>query len=717
MSAQSLTVRPALSTFTSTLGYLTRPLQVLRSYQRSDLRADLIAGLTVGFILLPQSLVFAVMAGLPPQMGIYSAIVAAIVGALWGSSSHLQTGPTNTSSLLVLSTLVPIAVIGSPEYIAAAGVLAVLVGLLRLGLGLLRLGLLVNFVSDSVVVGFTSGAGLLIIISQLRALLRLSFPDSAELTFTLRNIFGHAPETHLPSLAIGLGTVVVILLLQRINRKLPGPLLAILLSSAVVAVLNLTEKGVKVIGAMQGGLPPLAKLPLFNLELIGQLSFGALAIAAIGLVEAMSITRSLSAQTRQRSDANQEFVGQGMASALAGLFSGYACSGSFNRSVALLQSGGRTAIASTMAGVFVLIASSLLTFVMAAIPLPALAGVLMVNAASMINAGEMLRIWRSVRVEGLIMLITFLGTLLLPLHFAVLTGILMSLAYYLLRTSFPRVLSVLPDEEFKHLIHQPDKPQCPQLAVIEILGDLYFGAVNHVEDTILANKIANPDQRYLLLRMQNVQHLDISGIHMLESVVEAYRSSGGDVYLVKVRPDVMERMQATDFVDLLGADHYLDEDGAIAHIFYRVLDPAICIYECEVRAFSECQNLPRPTYQVDIPFRFASPAHGFATVSAEALHAELRGISPPQVLDVRESREFRRGHIPQARNIPLPRLLEQPPVLSADADLVCVSRSARRSRLAVEFLYGQGYTRLRVLDGGMVAWEAAALLEAIEDFS
>ncbi|MGH7463032.1 MAG: SulP family inorganic anion transporter, partial [Longimicrobiales bacterium] len=291
--------------------YFLRPLHILRAYRRSNLQPDVVAGLTVAVILLPQGIAYALIAELPPQAGLYTAIVAAIVGALWGSSNHLQTGPTNAASLLVLSIVLVVAAPGSPEFMATAGLMAVMVGLFRLVMGLARLGMLVNFVSDSVIVGFTAGAGVLISVNQLRPLLRLDFPTSSELGEIAQNVVSHLPETHWPSLALGLGTIALIVLLRRLNSKWPGPLIGMMCAAVVVGLVGLEQQGVKVIGQLPRGLPPLAQLPLFDLERIGQLSTGALAIAAIGLVEAMSIARSIASQTGQRLDNNQEFVGQG----------------------------------------------------------------------------------------------------------------------------------------------------------------------------------------------------------------------------------------------------------------------------------------------------------------------------------------------------------------------------------------------------------------------
>ena len=298
-----------LTTIRSNLSFFARPAQILRGYRKENLRPDLIAGLTVAVVLLPQAVAYATIAQVPPEVGLYTAIVAAIVGALWGSSNQLHTGPTSTASLLVFASLLTLAEPGSPRFLAAAGVIAVMVGLFSLLMGVAHLGMLVNFVSDSVIIGFTAGAGVLIWISQLSSLLRLDFPSSPSLLVTLQNALKHLPETHGLSLAIGLGVIVVIVILRRVNRQLPGPLIGMVIASILVGGLGWSAQGIKIIGKLPGGLPPLTSLPLFDLDLIGQLAGSALAIGAIGLVEAMSVARSIASQTGQRLNSNQEFIG------------------------------------------------------------------------------------------------------------------------------------------------------------------------------------------------------------------------------------------------------------------------------------------------------------------------------------------------------------------------------------------------------------------------
>jgi SulP family sulfate permease len=712
--------RPDINTLRTVSGYFVQPIRLLRTYQREFLRADLIAGATVGVVSLPQGIAFALLAGLPPAMGIYTSIIAAIVGALWGSSNHLSTGPTNSSALLVFSVLLPVAIPGSALYISAAGMLAVMAGALRVVMGMARLGVLVNFVSDSVIVGFTAGAGVLIMVGQMRALLGLQFPSSPRLVDTATNLALHVQDIHLLSALLGVGTIVAAVLIKRFRKSLPAPLLAMGLAALVVAIFQLPQYGVAVLESLTRELPPLASLPLLDFDLIGDLSTGALAVAVIGLVEAMSIARAISAQTGQRLDSNQEFIGQGLANVAAGAFTGFPSSGSFNRSALNLESGAQTPLASVFSGLIVLVVVFLFAPLAVYVPLSSIAALLIISAYSMINRKEMARIWQGTKGDRLIMIVTLSATLLLPLQFAVLTGVLMSLVYYIWNTSLPRVYPVVPDPHFMHLVHQVDaagalrRPSCPQLNILEIQGDLYFGAAPHVEDVIVRSHEQQPQQRYLLLRMVSVTQIDISGIHMLESMVRSYREQGGDVFLVRVQEPIFEFMQSTGFVELLGSDHFLDDDTAISQLFYHVLDPAVCIYECEFKVFKECQNLPKQTLPAGLTLHTDQPTQPAPGVTAHMLWDQMHAPVPPLIYDVREPREFQRAHIPQSHLLPLPRVLTEAVALPRDQRIVLACRTGRRSLRAAQALTQQGYSNVAVLEGGLVAWEAAGLLEAVD---
>jgi SulP family sulfate permease len=602
----------------------------------------------------------------------------------------------------------------SPTFVLAAGMLAVMVGVFQLVLGVAGLGVLVNFVSHSVVVGFTAGAGVLIAVKQLREFLGLQF-SSHNLIETITEIFIHLPQTHLPTLALGVGTVVIIVGLRQINRNLPGPLIAMIVASGLVWLLGLDEAGVAVIGKLPTGLPPVARLPLFDLDLIARLSTGAVAVGAIGLVETTAIARSIATQTGQRLDSNQEFVGQGLSNISVGFLTGYPCAGSFSRSAVNHRANAQTRMSAIFSGVFVLVAMFALAPLAVYLPRTALAGVLIVTAYGMVDKAEIARIWRSTRGDALIMMVTLLGTLFLELEFAVLAGILLSMAIYIVTTSIPQVFAVLPGQDFKHFAKkEPGQNECPQLGIIKISGDLYFGAVNHVEEAILQQLTNNPEQRYLLLRMQGINHCDFSGIHMLESIQKSCRDRGGDLYFMKVQDRILDFMKSTGFYDEIGPQNFLEEEEAIGYLFHKILDPAICIYECDERVFRECQKLPKRRFPTEIPLLTEVPDGAVRQVTAPELWQTLKSELPPIVIDVREPREFSQGHIAQAQLVPLPQLLSEALHLPEEQPIVMVCRGGRRSARAAYALMNRGYHNVAMVQGGMLAWEAANLLEAVD---
>ena len=648
-------------------------------------------------------------------MGLYAAVVGALLGALWGSSDQIHTGPTNANSLLVFGALAGVVATNSTEFIIAAGLMAVMVGVMQLLIGLLRLGVVVNFVSHSVIVGFATGAGILIGINQLGPLVKLTLRRE-HLHETIIAFVTNLPEAHVESALIGVGTMIVILFLQRFAPKIPAALTSMVLASIVVFAFQLDQAGVIVIGQLPSGLPPFSPLPIFDFELIGRLSPGALAVGAIGLVQSIAISRSVAAQTGQRLDSNQEFVGLGIANIVTGFFSGFAVAGSFSRTAVNYKADAKSPMASIISGVFVLIAMLVLGPLATYLPRSALAGLLIAIAYNMIDKEEIKRIWESKGGDAAIMAVTMIGTLLLPIEVAVLIGIILSLTLYVLRTSTPKVHAVLPDKKYQHFFLQPDKEQCPQIGIIEILGDLYFGAVHHVEEFVLDHLSKNPGHRYLIIRMHHVNHCDFSGIHLLENIMRVLRERGGDVFLVRVNPRVSSLMESTHFDDAIGPNHILDEDEMIDYIFHHVLDPAVCIYECPVRVFKECQNLPKRNYVAGIPRLSEVPQDSVMTVSAsllwEQIHDEQSNVKP-YVVDVREPREYKRNHIIEAHSIPLSDILSEDVKLPNDQPIVLVCRSGRRSRRAAYALQGIGCMNVFILEGGMAQWEAAGLLEAV----
>jgi len=689
---------------------LARPVEILRSYKLARLRPDSVAGLTVAVVAIPQSIAYASIAGLPPSYGLYAAAVAAIVGSLWGSSRFLATGPTNAISILVLSILTPLAAIGSAEYLMAASVMAVMVGVFCVAFGFAGMGVLVNFASRAVLLGFTAGAGVLIAAGQLKNLLRLDIPRTPHLWHSMVAVVEHASETHLPSVLLGLGTLAAMIVISKLSSRLPSALMALTGAGVFVAVAGVERLGVAVVGQIPRQMPHLTTFSLemmWDDDLIGALVMGAMAVAAMGLVEAVSIAREISRQSGERLDINQELVGQGMANIAAGVFSGYACSGSFTRSAINYQSGARTQLSGVFCGVFVL--AGVLAFGPAAAFLPraGLAGMIMVIAYRMVDWHGVRRVLRTSPSETGIMASTFVATLVFPLEFAVLAGVILSLAIYIYKSSLPTVHTVVPDATFRHFVERDDAPCCNQLGVINIRGALFFGAASHVEDELLGNYEENPGQNHLLLRMHGVHQCDLAGIDVLEGIVRLYRDAGGDVFLVQVRPEVRQIMKASGFEDLIGEDHFLKQEEAIDWLFEKVIDPAVCIYECEHRVFAECQPLEKHPYDIRLPAyptRFRYPELQLTVPEfVDALRANRKeGV----LIDVREHEEYVQGHIAGAELIPLRHIIEDAERLPRNRPILLICRSGRRSTRAMHWLLGLGFENVANLKGGLLSWKA-----------
>lgn len=690
--------------------YFTRPVEVLRGVRRTSLRFDVVAGLTVAVVAIPQSIAYAAIAGLPPAVGLYAACVASVVGALWGSSRHLSTGPTNASSLLVLSVLAPLFAVGSPEFVIAAGAMAVLAGLCRIVFAFAGMGVLVNFASRAVLMGFTAGAAVLIAAGQAKTLLRLDVPRSAHLHHTLLGVAARIGDTHLPSLAIGVGTLVVAALLQRFARRLPGALVALIAAGGVIATLGAERLGVAVVGEIPRALPSVTDLRvpwLLDGEIFGALLAGAMAVAALGLAEAISIAREIARQSGDRIDINQELVGQGVANVATGLLGGYPSSGSFTRSAVNFQAGARTHLAGALCGLFVLAAIFAFGPLAAYLPQAALAGLILLIAARMPDWGGMKRVLHTSRTEAGIMAVTCVATLTLPLEFAILCGIIMSLTIYIYQSSMPTVHPVVPDDTFRHFVERPGEPQCPQLAVVNIRGALFFGAVAHVEDALLENLEYNPGQHFLLLRMHGVSHCDLSGIDALEGIVRLYRDTGGDVYIVQAREPVRELMLASGFEELLGSDHFLEQENAIDFLFERVIDPGVCCYECEHRVFAECQPLHKHLYDARLPTYGGPVSHPDRHLNVREFEDAIASSGGQAlIVDVREPEEYHAGRVPGASLVPLRSFIERARDLPHDRPIYLVCRSGRRSTRALHWLMEMGFDRVYNLKGGILSWKA-----------
>ena len=403
------------------------------------LRADLLAGAVGAMIVLPQAVAFATLAGLPPEYGLYGAMLPAVVGALWGSSWHLVSGPTNATSLMVFASLGALAVPFSPEYIRLVLTLSLMIGLIKLGLGLARLGALVNFISTTVVIGFTAGAGLLIVAAQLKNFFGIPVPASASFGTTIAAFVEHFGEFDRWALSVGCVTLLAALAAKRWLARVPY-MLAGMIGGGVFAF-ALARAGVArvpTIGTLPSAIPTLS-LPDFSAGTWRTLAPIALALTVIGLTEAVASARAVTARSGQRIDGNQEFIGQGLANIVGAFTSSYPTSGSFNRTSANYEAGAKTPLASVFAAVILLLVVVLVAPLAAYLPLATMAALLFIIAFGLIDLPRIREIVRTSRSETLVLAVTFLATLLVQLEFAIMVGVLFSLFAYLNRTTHPAI--------------------------------------------------------------------------------------------------------------------------------------------------------------------------------------------------------------------------------------------------------------------------------------
>jgi len=561
---------------------------------RDTLRADAIAGLVGALVVLPQGVAYATLAGMPPEYGLYCAMLPAIVAALWGSSWHQISGPTNALSLVVFATIAPLAMPGTAPYIELVLTLTLMVGLLQFGMGAARLGALVNFISHTVVVGFTAGAGLLIIAAQLKNFFGVPIPSGTGFFETL-NAFARRVGSLDPWItATAAATLIVAIAARRFVPRIPYMIVAMLAGGLIGYALAATGMAkVPVVGALPSGIPSLS-LPSFDPEDWRKLFPTALALTVLGLTEAVSIARAVAVKSGQRIDGNQEFVGQGLSNIVGAFSSAYPSSGSFNRSGVNYEAGARTPLSAVFSAVLLLLVLLAVAPLAAYLPLAVMAALLFVVAWGLIDTDEMRRIARASRGEAVVLALTFLATLAIQLEFAIFVGVLASLLVYLNRTTHPELTSVAPDPSasLRRFVPvaaagSPGPAECPQLALLRVDGSLFFGAAEHVRDEIEAARSARPERRHLLLIGSRINFIDVAGGQLLVHEAKLTRDAGSALYLSNLKPAVREVLERGSFLDEFGRDHVFDTKGeAIARI-YAGLDSERC-RTCTVRIFSEC---------------------------------------------------------------------------------------------------------------------------------
>jgi SulP family sulfate permease len=554
------------------------------------IRADLIAGITVALVLIPQSMAYAQLAGLPAYFGLYASFLPVMVAALWGSSKQLGTGPVAVVSLLTavavgtaLQSQLPAIGVDSINamtqeqliefYVPLAVMLTLLVGLFQFSLGVLKLGVVVNFLSHPVIVGFTNAAAMVIGLSQLNKIFGVTKERS---DFFLGDIWGvlqQIGDTHMITLVMGVLAFAIMMGTKKYLPKLPGVLLAVVITTVLSFVMGFQGMGGAVVGEIPEGLPSISA-PTINLEVLGILFTSAIVISLVGFMEAISIAKAMAAKTKDRIDPNQELIGQGLANIVGSFSQAYPASGSFSRSAVNLNAGARTGMSSVYTAALVLITLLFLTPLLYHLPKAVLAAVIMMAVVGLINFKAFKHAWVANKHDGVASVTTFVATLGFAPHLdkGIMIGALLALGLYLYSTMKPRVaiLGRYADGTLRDIrVH--DLPQDKRIVVLRFDGSLYFANVSYFEEAILEALCERPDVQYLLVVGDAINSIDASGEEMMHQLVSRLKDNGITLVFSGLKRQIHQVMHRTGLFGHIGAENiHPDEDMAIDFIYHRL---------------------------------------------------------------------------------------------------------------------------------------------------
>jgi SulP family sulfate permease len=565
-------------------------LSWLKSYQIPFLHRDVLAGLTVAVVLIPQAMAYAMLAGMPPVHGLYAAAITPFIAALWGSLSQLATGPIAIMSLLVLTTLSPLAEPGSTQFVQLAFLLAFLVGVLYLGVGFLRLGELMSFISHSAVKGFTSAAALIISATQLPHLLGISVSRHEFIFPMLVDIAKNLFNLHIFTFVVGAVAFGIIHGIKKFRPHFPAGLLALVVTTSAVWLFQLQEKGVAIIGKIPSGLPHFI-LPPLDYETTVSLLGPAIVIALVSFAETYSVGKAISAETKQKVNVDQEFIGQGLANLIGSFFQSYPVSGSFSRSAINFATGAKTGISSVVSSLVVVLALLFLTPLLRYIPKAALAALVISAVLLLFHPREVFKLWRLNHHDGIVALAVFVLCLLTKPDYALLIGVMISLVYFLWKTMHPRIVRVTKDPAYNMFVNADvhDKPSCPQILHLRSDNVMYFGNAEYTTDHMLERLAEqNTPVKFLLLDLQAVTYIDMTGIDALQALQEEIGAKKNQLALMGVHLPVMHVFKTSGFYEKLDPDLVIETRGDAIKILFKRLDHNYCKNTCPYELFHEC---------------------------------------------------------------------------------------------------------------------------------
>jgi SulP family sulfate permease len=553
-----------------------------RRYNRQTLTSDLVAALIVTIMLIPQSLAYALLAGLPPEVGLYASVLPLVAYAIFGTSSALAVGPVAVVSLMTAAAVGRIAAEGTADYASAAILLAALSGLMLLAMGLFRLGFVANFLSHPVISGFITASGLIIATSQLGGLLGIKTEGHA-MPELLSSIWAHLGDINLYTLAVG---VVALGLLLWIRYDLKnwlsrfgvpkgvatiivraGPVLVVFLTMAWSALFDLKGKGVALVGEVPQGLPMLS-LPSFSLDTIQALAVPALIISIVGFVESVSVAQTLAAKRRERIEPNQELIGLGASNIAAAFGGGYPVTGGFARSVVNFDAGATTPAAGAFTAVGIALATLVLTPFLAVLPKATLAATIVVAVLTLVDFSILKRAWSYSKADFTAVALTLLGTLGFGVETGIALGVGASILIFLYRSSRPHaaIVGQVPGTEHFRNIKRHKVDTVPGLLSIRIDESLYFANARYLEDLVIDQMAQNPGLTDVVLMCSAVNAVDMSALESLEAIEHRLRDNGIRLHLSEVKGPVMDKLKDTDFLKHLSGEVYLSQHQAIRAI-------------------------------------------------------------------------------------------------------------------------------------------------------
>ncbi|KEF30061.1 Sulfate permease [Marinobacter nitratireducens] len=539
-------------------------LDWLPDYGRHQATSDLVAAVIVTVMLIPQSLAYALLAGLPAEVGLYASILPLIVYAIFGTSRTLSVGPVAVASLMTAAALAPLAAVGTPEYVAGAVLLAVMSGLMLTVMGILRLGFLANFLSHPVISGFITASGLVIAASQLKHIFGIE-ASGHNLIEILESVYSGLGDTNLATLGIGVGALLLLIFARKRLKPLltamgltprmadiltkTAPILAVLITTLVAWSLQLDQQGVKLVGDVPSGLPALT-LPTLDMGLWQQLAVSALLISVVGFVESVSVGQTLAAKRRQRIDPDQELIGLGTANMSAGFSGGMPVTGGFSRSVVNFDAGAETPAAGAFTAVGIALATLFLTPAIAFLPKATLAATIIVAVSTLIDLPALARTWRYSRTDFGAMLATIVLTLAHSVEAGIIAGVALSIGLFLYRTSRPHsaVVGLVPGTEHFRNVLRHDVELCPKITFLRVDESLYFANARFLEETVMDLVTREPELKELVLVCPAVNLIDASALESLEAINDRLRDAGVNLHLSEVKGPVMDRLKGSDLL-------------------------------------------------------------------------------------------------------------------------------------------------------------------------